>query len=67
MTSAEIRHLLLILQRERQKGFQAWETLVQMSDEDREGDHTAQGGSAQGTSPPIGLPLSARGDDPGNN
>ena len=67
MTSAEIRHLLLMLQRERQKGFQAWEALVQMFDEDREGDDTAQGSSAQGTSPPIRLPLSARGDGPGNN
>ena len=66
MTSAEIRHLLLMLQRD-QKGFRAWETLVQMSDEDREGDDTAQGSSAQGTSPPIWLPLSARGDGPGND
>ena len=67
MTSAEIHRLLLILQRERQKGFQAWEKLVQMSDEDREGDDTAEGGNAQGSSPPIRLPLSARSDGPSDN
>ena len=61
MTSAEIRHLLLMLQRERQKGFQAWETLVQMSDEDRKGDDTAQGSSAQGTPPRRSGCLSQRG------
>ena len=67
MTLVEIRRLLRILQRERQKGFQAWEKLVQMSDEDREGDDIADGGSTQGSSPPIKRPLSARSDGLSDN
>ena len=62
MTPVEIRRLLLILQRERQKGFRALQQLAQMPDGNREGDEATSGGRGQPASPVIRLPLSARGD-----
>ena len=63
MTAAEMRRILLVLQRERQKGFIAWQQLCRRSSSadaegnDRSGTQIPSVQSAE----PVPFPITARG------